>query len=843
MKTTELSTTRLKNYKLTLCGGEAVVRNQKRINGLIGPRKALIPEEFHNLLANAIFMGNVANEQIMWTTDVFEGKPTRLSELSGNEFVRYNDILQRALQSYANAFHDAEDSVRKLMYAAITYVSNSSVFCADNKVVITEWGMAKKGDQSPLGMPMSIDDPDKPKPQSAPQPTSVPEPEPAPEPAPEPVPEPDPKPVPAPFPEPEPEPQPEPQPVPNPEPEPDPEPEPNPDPQPGPQPKSGKETVRKKPKRKKWWLWLLLLLLAIIIIWLLSRCRSHAPIQEVGPDLDTTQIVIGKDSLRYIAGNRLLLLLTKDGVTIEDFAKAFRKHYPDEKKYILSNPDTVIKRVMLTLPADEREKMEEELPDEFADFGLIVIPETMYKGSYESNDPELRDANKRWYFDECSVFDAWDVTMGSEDIVVAIIDDGFDLNHPELKGKVVNQYNAVYKNTTITPSPSGHGTHVAATATGNADNSIGISGIAPKCKLMPIQVGDVQGNIPMSAVMDGVVYAIENGASVVNMSLGMSFSPLVQFLPEYMQKNIRENSFLDEERVWNYLFDVAKKRNVTFVIAGGNSNIIIGLDPMQRSANTIKVSAVQPNKAKASFSNYGDMSTVSAPGVRIYNAVPGNKYTYMDGTSMAAPIVTGGCALLKSQDPSLTVTELVQILRETGNPSSSDVGPIVNFAKALNLDYSSEDECYKINQRYQELLAELDEIRKNHPGCIEKPDTMSLPDNISLESLNGRWKSTTSLHNEQDEEVVIYFTFNGTSTAKLDIVEPDGSDYAASLSISISNDQVFIDQTAPAENPGTGREYNPYRFVLKPDRNRKAAGNAKNKVEAANTFEFNLIKI
>ena len=857
MKTIELGTTALKNYNLTLCEGKAVVRNQNRINGLIGVRNSIIPEEYHNLLAQATFAGGVVNETIIWTTEVFSEAPRRLSELTGEEFAKYSDILENALRAYAKAFMNAEDSVKKLIYASITYASKESIFCANDKVVVTEWGMSRKGDSTPIGMPMLIDndsegfhpnkmanqvieedhDSKSKKDETSPeasqnlndesdaktdevsisgnshdasttQGTNN---------------------------------------------------------EPGDnsltsnqqgdntpvdggdvnsdvkEPLKPETDTKPKKKCKWWWLLLLALLAGLILCFSIKSCKSNGII-PVTPDLDSTQVVLSSDSLRYVASNRLLLLITNKEATIDEFEKAFHQKYNIDT-YILSNPDTIVGRVTLTLPAEEREIMEEKLPNEFSKFGLVVIPETIYKNSYESNDPDLGDSNKRWYFEECAVFDAWDVTMGSEDIVVAIIDDGFDLNHPELQGKIVKPYNAVYHTSNVTPSPSGHGTHVAATAVGNADNNQGICGIAPKCKLMPIQVGDPQGTMTTSAILDAVVYAISNGADVVNMSLGMSFGPFVQFAPIYIQKNFRANMFLQEERVWEHLFNIAYQHNVTFVLAGGNENCLIGLDPMQRSQNTIKVSAIQPDEAKASFSNYGDMSTVSAPGVRIFNAVPGNRYTYMDGTSMAAPIVTGGCALLKSHDSNLSVTDLAQILRQTGKQSPSDVGPIVNFAKALNAEYYDSDECEAINERYQELLNELEELRRNHPGCIQKPDTMSIPENISVEQLTGRWKSTTTLINEQEQDVVIYFTFNGSSTAKLDIIEPNGDDYSARLNISISNDQVYIDQTEPARNSSTGKGYNPYKFVLKPNPNRKANGNAKNKIESANMFTFNLIKI
>lgn len=860
MRTTELSLTPIKSYVLTLCDGKAVVRNQNRISGLISVRESSIPKQYHNLLAKATFLGGAVDESIAWTTDVFSDEPVRLSELHGEEHTRYKGILENALNEYARAFAKSDDNVKRLLYAAVTYGAEDSVFCANDRVVITEWGMTKKGSQGPIGMPMSIEDDherkghyaedqqkydlgyeigdndlkDQREKRDVDYPINDGKKE-------DNIPHTD---TPVVY-----------------------EDDNNKERTRNEEQKNARSALEddkrdndeydkrqlrrdsddiniEKRKKRKWWLWLLpllLLLLALIAALLWSNGSSVLP---ETPESDSTQVVLSDDSLRYVIENKLLLLLTEEGASIDEFEKSFRKHYADNEKYILSNPDSVINRVTLTLPADERKEMEERLPNEFSEFGLVVIPETVYKHSYRSNDPGMSDDSKRWYFDECSVFDAWDMTMGSEDVVVAVIDDGFDLSHPELQKKLVKPYNAVTHTTNVRPSPSGHGTHVAATAVGVADNSQGLSGIAPKCKLMPIQVGAHDGTMTTSAIFDAVIYAIKNGADVVNMSLGMSFGPFVQFAPLFIQKNFRANMFKQEERVWNHLFNVARQNNVTFVIAGGNENCLVGLDPMQRSVNTIKVSAVQPDRSKASFSNYGDMSTVSAPGVRIYNAIPNGLYTFMDGTSMASPIVAGGCALLKSKNPDLTVAEMIQILRETGNPSSSDVGPVVNFAKALNVGAAeSGSECAEVNKRYNELLAELEELKRQHPDCIQTPDTLSLPEGLTIEQLTGRWKSTTTLHNEQEEEVVIYFTFNGTHNATLDIVEPSGDIYTAGLTVEIVNDDVRIDQPSPAVCATTRKGYNPYRFVLKPDRNRKATGSAKNKVEAANSFEFNLVKI
>lgn len=847
----ELSTSRIKAFSLTLCDGQAVVRNQNRIAGLLGVRMGDVPTRFHGLLAKANFMGGPGNETIMWTTDVFSSEPERLSELPADERARYSGILKDALNAYARAVADAPDPVRRLIYAAVTYPSEDAVFCADDRVVITEWGMTPVGEGGMSGMPYSIDDidPERPRRDDSEKDDG------------------------------------------------------DSDSDDGKDTREADEThkarqtegnadvngmnagrqdsvrnlpdvdsragnegvgngvdagigtppveppVKKddRPWWKKWWVWLLAaLLLLLLLLLIFSRSWGRAPdIVPVTPELGENDVVLSDDSLRYVAANRVLLILTAGDADLDSFAKDFRKKYSDAEKYILSNPDTVLKRVTLTLPAEERRSMSESLPREFKSYGLTVIPETMYGGSGMTNDPDLQDAERRWYFDECSVFDAWDVTKGDKDIVVAVIDDGFDLEHPELAGKVVKPFNAVTHTDRVFPSPSGHGTHVAATAVGNAGNGTGIAGIAPDCKLMPIQVGDANGRMSMSAILDGVGYAIENGADVVNMSLGMAFGPFVQFTPIYMQKNFRANMFLDEQRIWDYIFEIARQKNVTFVLAGGNENVIVGLDPMQRSGKTINVSAVQPDRAKADFSNFGDMSTLSAPGVHIFNAVPGNRYTFMDGTSMASPIVAGGCALLKSNDPTLSTAELVNILQQTGNPSSSDVGPIVNFARALRGDVDdapAPGSCDDINSRYQELLAELDKIRREHPGCIQTPDTLSLPEHFTARDLAGRWKSTTSLFNENNEQVVIYFTFDGTPKGRLEIVEPSGEVYSASLDVAVANDAVNINQTSDAVGRSQ-RKYNPYRFVIRPDRQRRADGHADNKVEVANKFDFNLIRI
>ncbi len=813
----ELTTSNVRDFKLTICEDRVAVRSQSRIFGLLGVREHLIPVQFQGLLAIPVFSGSGTNEELVWTTDKFSATPKRLSELSGDEKEKYSMLLQDALTAYAEAIADASEDVKRLLYSAITYISESSVFCSEDRVVITEWGVTPLNGRETLGMPIGIeketsdknervaeednvdsqisehavDDAEGDSPNSTDKDNHILKQE-------------------------------------NPE--------------------------KNDPKKKRnYWYWIVAILMIIggvVVCFLANGCSSPMKtVLETTPELTSENVVISKDSVNYIASNRLMLMITAEDTTIESFVGEFRKDYPDAKKYILSSPDSLLRRITLTLPANERESMEQELPVKYSKFGLLVIPDAMYKtSSTVTNDPDLQVQDKRWYFDECGVFDAWDVTMGDQDIVVAIIDDGFDLDHPELQGRAYKPFNAVNHTSNITPSAGGHGTHVASTAIGNADNGTGIAGIAPKCRFMPIQVGDSRGNMSSSAIIDGVLYAIANGADVVNMSLGMYFGPNVQYMPPYLQNNIRNFYFKQEEQMWNQIFNMARQNDITFVLAGGNENILIGIDPMSRSNATIKVSAIGEGRGKASFSNYGDLSTVSAPGVHIYNAVPGNSYTFMDGTSMAAPIVTGGCALLKSYDKSLSTSEMTNILRATGNTSVGPVGPTVNFANALQQKDDEEiiveePTCSDINKRYAELLAELEQLKREYPSCIQQPDTMAIPDNVTVDNLRGRWKSTTAIQNSSNEQVVIYFTFNGTNKGRLDVVEPYGRQYSATLNLRINHDIIYIDQEAPATSSSYAGGYNPYKFIIRPNRQRNAEGKANSKVEAYNAFNFSLVRI
>jgi hypothetical protein len=132
--------------------------------------------------------------------------------------------------------------------------------------------------------------------------------------------------------------------------------------------------------------------------------------------------------------------------------------------------------------------------------------------------------------------------------------------------------------------------------------------------------------------------------------------------------------------------EISDKKKSIVVVAAGNENMLAGVNPMSRPKNFVVVSAADRSNReyhKAEFSNHGDYSTISAPGVDIYSTIGSSNYQVMDGTSMAAPIVTGTIALMKSLNENLTTEQIVCVLQGTGIPTKGKVGNLIQVDKAL----------------------------------------------------------------------------------------------------------------------------------------------------------------
>lgn len=617
--------------------------------------------------------------------------------------------------------------------------------------------------------------------------------------------------------------------------------------------------------KKLWWI-LLLILLILACLFGFRNCQG--PINKYNPfynplpekpvimPIEKNGVSMSEDGMYKVASDRLNIMLEKeDDNTMLDWAKAFKKIYPSsdyEIKYY--NEDSYV--LQIKVPADQRVKVKNELNSKLSDFGFDVFEETVFQADFTSDDPALTDSKASWYLSPTGAKEAWDMTQGDEAVIVAVVDNGFDLNHPELQGKIINPYNVLSQDDNIRPivtskGINAHGTHVAATAVGNGNNGTGLLGIAPNCKLMPIQVGNdsPDGSMSNTAILEGVLYAINKGADVVNVSLGMYTPEEVKGMSEGQQLNYIANSFKHEETMWEKVFQKAKEQDCIIVFAAGNDNVISGIDPKKRNTNTLRVSAVAPNGTKAGFSNFGrypnlhrDYSTVSAPGVAIYSAAPNDQYQYMQGTSMAAPIVTGTIALMKSANHNLSSEEAIIILQETGKTIDSSIGPMINIAQAVRVAMGDTPniDCEKIREEVQRLQAKIDSLSQICPGSVEPSDTLKYNDVINdPRSLDGTWKSTTELVNNTDQSpIVLYMTFKNLK-GQLTIDNKDLS-FTAPLQASVEDKKIHITQSGPAINANTNTSFVPYTYACSADRKGNLFCDA---ISATNRVSFNLIRI
>jgi len=233
------------------------------------------------------------------------------------------------------------------------------------------------------------------------------------------------------------------------------------------------------------------------------------------------------------------------------------------------------------------------------------------------NDPSFY---RQWTMVQVQAPQAWDITRGSPNVRIAILDTGIDMDHPDLMAKIVSSIN--FSNSATPDDMHSHGTHVAGLAAAIADNGIGIAGLGGECSLMNVKVLGDSGSGLSSWVAQGIIWAADNGADVINLSLGGAAS-------------------LAEEDAINYAWN----KGVVVVAAAGNYGSSAPLYPAGYT-NCIAVAATDAYDAKASWSNYGDWVDVAAPGVGAYSTLINNGYGYKSGTSMASPHVAGLAALV-----------------------------------------------------------------------------------------------------------------------------------------------------------------------------------------------------
>lgn len=324
----------------------------------------------------------------------------------------------------------------------------------------------------------------------------------------------------------------------------------------------------------------------------------------------------------------------------------------------------------------------------------------VYSATY-SQDPFSK---YQWYYDNLSMKDAWGVTEGSSNVVVAVIDSGVNTNHEDLAGNIwkntreipgngidddkngfvddINGWDFVRNSNDMTPK-SYHGTMVASVIAAKKDNGVGMAGVAPNVKIMPLNVmaealgpASESTYIDVDASIKAIKYAVDNGAQIINLSFGGPYTETFKSALQYAYDN-----------------------NVLVVAAAGNEGVNLASTKMSPVCNDIAknevmgIAALTKDFTKASFSNYGNCIDASLPGTTIVvgnTDTTGDKYSLADGTSFSAPLFSGMAALVKSAHPDWNVAEVSYVLLHNGynidntNPAyAGKLGILPNAYKAL----------------------------------------------------------------------------------------------------------------------------------------------------------------
>lgn len=280
----------------------------------------------------------------------------------------------------------------------------------------------------------------------------------------------------------------------------------------------------------------------------------------------------------------------------------------------------------------------------------------------EPADP--RFAEQRPYFDAVRATAAWARSAhGRPDVRIGVVDSGADVTHPDLTGKVAGTYNAVTGGTDVRDQV-GHGTGVASVAAAATNNGVGISGAGYDSTLLVAKVADRAGRIFTDDLARGIVWAVDSGADVINLSLGGPSS----------------------DRLERDAIAYAQRRDVLVVAAAGNDGTSIRQFPAALPG-VLSVGATTVNgSARAAFSSYGSWVDVGAPGRDLLVAAPGGGYELADGTSFAAPLVAGQVALLEGFRPGRTATSLAAAVIAGANTAKLGFARgLVDFDASLDL--------------------------------------------------------------------------------------------------------------------------------------------------------------
>lgn len=260
---------------------------------------------------------------------------------------------------------------------------------------------------------------------------------------------------------------------------------------------------------------------------------------------------------------------------------------------------------------------------------------------------------------------AWEETKGSDEVIIAVIDSGVDFDHPDIANKIHSRGRDFANDDFDATDDLFHGTHVAGIAAAETHNREGIAGVTWNCKILPIKViivpedPTIEPYAEYSWVSEAIIWAADNGADVINISLG---------------GDVPAQTLEDALRY-------AYEKNIVIAASAGNEGAAVQY-PAAYDDYCLAVAATDYNDLRTTWSNFGPEVDVAAPGEVIISLVPTwllgpgyLPYAYADGTSVATPHVSGLAALIKSIKPKLSASQIMNVIRYTADDINSAYYP------------------------------------------------------------------------------------------------------------------------------------------------------------------------
>ncbi|MFC2947700.1 S8 family peptidase [Virgibacillus sediminis] len=399
------------------------------------------------------------------------------------------------------------------------------------------------------------------------------------------------------------------------------------------------------------------------------------------PGLSEKQGLSGEDSPHWIHGmegeteiyDRRIIVREKDGSTFSTEGLGVLEIYdalPADFPYqIVRVPEAADFQEKL-MEIREDEQVENAEPD--------YIRETYFQ-------PEDAKYTSQWYLDQLHLPDAWDITRGSEDVVIAVLDSGVKADHPDLEGRVLPGYDFV--NEDENPDDDhGHGTFVAGIIGANA-NPDGIAGLDHHAKILPIKIANSRGESTVSNTVSAIYYAMEQDADILNMSYG-----------SYQLSHMEQEAIRD-----------AYESGILLVASAGNDNTYEHSYPASYPG-VISVGSTDREGYLSTFSNYGYFLDLTAPGEEIYSTFL-NGYSIDNGTSFSAPLISGLAALLKSARPEWTNNQIQWALEKSAaSETPGEWDPYKGYGRAdayaaLTTDLPDREEAPDQRSAAQEVQA------------------------------------------------------------------------------------------------------------------------------------------